>query len=45
MINASGQCWCGQRWDGETMCAPAPLKSMSDDPDDADDDAEKPGTE
>ena len=22
MINAQGVCWCGQRWDGEKMCAP-----------------------
>ena len=22
MINADGQCWCGQQWDGEKMCAP-----------------------
>ena len=20
LINAEGQCWCGQRWDGEKMC-------------------------
>jgi hypothetical protein len=20
IINADGQCWCGQRWDGEKMC-------------------------
>jgi hypothetical protein len=20
IINAEGQCWCGQRWDGEKMC-------------------------
>ncbi len=25
IINAEGQCWCGQRWDGEKMCfMPAP---------------------
>jgi len=23
LINADGDCWCGQRWDGEKMCAPA----------------------
>lgn len=22
MINAEGQCWCGQQWDGEKMCQP-----------------------
>lgn len=20
IINADGVCWCGQRWNGETMC-------------------------
>ena len=20
LINAEGQCWCGQHWDGEKMC-------------------------
>ena len=24
MINAEGQCWCGQAWDGEKMCHPKP---------------------
>ena len=24
MINADGQCWCGQQWDGEKMCQPKP---------------------
>lgn len=23
IIDAQGQCWCGQRWDGEKMCRPA----------------------
>ena len=22
LIDAQGRCWCGQRWDGEKMCAP-----------------------
>lgn len=22
IINAEGFCWCGQRWDGQTMCFP-----------------------
>ena len=22
LINAEGLCWCGQQWDGETMCRP-----------------------
>ena len=20
IINSDGECWCGQRWDGEKMC-------------------------
>ena len=20
IINAQGECWCGQKWDGEKMC-------------------------
>lgn len=24
IINAEGQCWCGQRWDGQKMCFPEP---------------------
>jgi hypothetical protein len=23
LINAEGYCWCGQRWDGNVMCAPS----------------------
>lgn len=23
IINAQGLCWCGQQWDGQTMCRPA----------------------
>jgi len=22
IINQDGECWCGQRWDGEKMCQP-----------------------
>ena len=22
IINEDGDCWCGQRWDGEKMCLP-----------------------
>ena len=22
VINQDGECWCGQRWDGEKMCQP-----------------------
>jgi hypothetical protein len=28
LINADGECWCGQRWDGEKMCH-APLKPFT----------------
>ena len=28
LINADGECWCGQRWDGEKMCRP-PLKPLT----------------
>ena len=24
IIDAQGHCWCGQQWDGEKMCRPAP---------------------
>lgn len=23
IIDAAGNCWCGQQWDGEKMCSPA----------------------
>lgn len=23
ILNARGRCWCGQQWDGLTMCKPA----------------------
>ena len=29
MINAEGQCWCGQQWDGEKMCAPKPKTDLA----------------
>jgi hypothetical protein len=33
MINADGQCWCGQHWDGEKMCLPKPkVESKTDTP-------------
>ncbi len=25
IINSEGECWCGQRWDGEKMCFQKPL--------------------
>ena len=25
IINSEGECWCGQRWDGEKMCFPEPV--------------------
>ncbi len=33
IIDADGRCWCGQQWDGERMCAPAPIAPLSRDPD------------
>jgi hypothetical protein len=24
IINVEGQCWCGQQWNGRTMCHPPP---------------------
>jgi hypothetical protein len=24
IIDAQGHCWCGQQWDGQKMCRPAP---------------------
>ena len=29
IINAEGLCWCGQQWDGEKMCFPAPSGSYN----------------
>lgn len=26
IINEEGQCWCGQRWDGEKMCFPRAIR-------------------
>jgi len=23
IIDTEGRCWCGQQWDGESMCLPA----------------------
>ncbi len=30
IIDEHGQCWCGQRWDGQAMCPPAPASSQAD---------------
>ena len=27
LINAAGKCWCGQQWDGDTLCSPADEKN------------------
>jgi len=32
MINAEGLCWCGQRWNGDEMCAPQSAASQPPDP-------------
>jgi hypothetical protein len=29
LINAEGFCWCGQQWDGETMCRPASANDIA----------------
>lgn len=40
IINAEGCCWCGQRWDGETMCFPtADPAALADDGNSTDPDA------
>jgi hypothetical protein len=32
IINADGECWCGQCWDGEKMCFPV-LETPKEDED------------
>jgi len=32
LINEDGYCWCGQRWDGEKMCAPVPTPFSEPEP-------------
>ena len=27
IVDADGRCWCGQQWDGQTMCFPAVEKA------------------
>lgn len=29
IINADGECWCGQKWNGVRMCMPEPAASTS----------------
>lgn len=43
IINADGQCWCGQRWDGEKMCAPTDEARRSGDGAEATDSGEGSG--
>jgi hypothetical protein len=31
LINADGECWCGQRWDGQKMCTPQRISGMQSD--------------
>jgi len=33
IIDPEGRCWCGQLWDGEKMCNPAPAQSAATVPD------------
>ena len=32
IVDAAGRCWCGQQWDGEKMCNPAPLAVQDNGP-------------
>jgi hypothetical protein len=40
ILNAQGLCWCGQQWDGLTMCNPA-LGNTDNTPTSASEHAEK----
>jgi hypothetical protein len=31
VIDAQGRCWCGQQWDGQTMCFAAPSPQATGD--------------
>jgi hypothetical protein len=31
LIDAQGRCWCGQQWDGQTMCFAAPSPQAAGD--------------
>ena len=33
LINAQGFCWCGQQWDGQTMCRPGSVAQVDAAPD------------
>ncbi len=35
LINAQGFCWCGQQWDGQTMCRPPSPATVDEEPDPA----------
>lgn len=28
LIDAQGRCWCGQQWDGQTMCRPGSMEAV-----------------
>jgi hypothetical protein len=40
IINAEGLCWCGQQWNGHTMCRPGAAEPGQDAPDTSHSDAE-----
>ena len=29
ILNAEGLCWCGQQWNGTTMCRPAAVEASA----------------
>lgn len=29
LINAQGFCWCGQQWDGQSMCRPSSVAHVA----------------
>ena len=33
LINSDGLCWCGQQWNGTTMCRPEPPETGAPTPD------------
>jgi hypothetical protein len=40
IIDPEGRCWCGQQWDGEKMCHPAPNHQLAPSKPDTQEDGE-----